>query len=134
MIELIPTQTPHDTPSDASHLIVIGQLSINLLTGCVQRDNGSIRLTKRELKLLTHLAQRAGQVVPKEELLQEVWGCCAGTGGTPAQVKNLVKRLRQKIEPDPKRLRYVLTAYGHGYFMPNHAEAESANDIVSSEN
>jgi two-component system alkaline phosphatase synthesis response regulator PhoP len=118
MIELTPDQTPNDTPSDSSQLIVVGHLSINLLTDCVQRDNLSFRLTKRELQLLTHLARRAGQVVPKEELLQEVWGCGAEACGMPAQVKNLVKRLRQKIEPDPENPRYLVTIYGHGYMVP----------------
>jgi two-component system, OmpR family, alkaline phosphatase synthesis response regulator PhoP len=118
MIEPIPTQTSNDLPSDSSHLIVVGQLSINLLIGCVQSNNRSIRLTMHEFKLLTHLARKAGHVVPKEDLLQEVWGYCVGTGGMPAQVKNLVRRLRQKIEPDPENPRYLVTIYGYGYMVP----------------
>jgi two-component system KDP operon response regulator KdpE len=83
-------------------------------------------------RLLARLVRNAGRVVAHAELLREVWDC--SDGGTPAQLKNCIKRLRQKIESDPKRPRYVLTAYGHGYFMPNHAEAESTNNIAPSEN
>ena len=129
MIELIPTQTSNDLPSDSPHLIVVGQLSINLLIGCVQSNNRSIRLTKLEFNVLVYLARNRGRVVSASELLQEVWSCCPENGGTRAQVKNCIKRLRGKIEPDPKRPCYVLTAYGHGYFMPAYVEAEQTDFI-----
>jgi two-component system, OmpR family, KDP operon response regulator KdpE len=129
MIELIPTQTSNDLPSDSSHLIVVGQLPINLLIGCVQSNNRSIRLTKLEFNVLVYLARNRGRVVSASELLQEVRSCCPENGGTRAQVKNCIKRLRGKIEPDPKRPCYVLTAYGHGYFMPAYVEAEQTDSI-----
>ncbi len=127
MIEPIPHQTPNDIAPDSSHLIIVGPLSIDLQAGCATLRAQQIQLTKLEFNVLAYLARDAGRVVSHTELLREVWGC--SDGGTPSQVKNCIKRLRGKIEPDPKRPHYVLTAYGHGYFMPACVEAEQTDPI-----
>jgi DNA-binding response OmpR family regulator len=72
-----------------------------------------VRLTPKELRLLQFLVARAGATVPAERLLVHVWG---GRGEADRQLlKQLVHRLRQKIEPDPQSPRYVLTDTGEGY-------------------
>ena len=127
MVELTPDHIQNDTPSEPPHLIVVGPLSIDLQACVAKLHEQQIQLAKLEFSVLVYLANNAGHVVSAVELLREVWGCpeC----GTPAQVKNCIKRLRGKIEPDPKRPRYVLTAYGHGYFMPAYVEAEQTDSI-----
>lgn len=135
MIELTPDHIPNDAPSEPSHLIVVGPLSIDLQACCAKLREQQIQLTKLEFNVLACLARNAGRVVSHAELLREVWGCPGG--GTPAQIKNCIKRLRQKIEPDPKRPSYLVTVYGHGYLMPNHAEAgrdDSASVSTPTEN
>jgi DNA-binding response OmpR family regulator len=134
MIELTPDQTPNDTPSDSSHLIVVGHLSLDLQARSAGLRGQPIQLTQLEYDLLACLARNAGRVVSRTEILREVWGC--PTGGTPAQIKNCMWRLRQKIEPDPKRPRYLVTVYGHGYLMPSRVEGEqtsSANGVAPPE-
>jgi DNA-binding response OmpR family regulator len=113
----------------SSQSITIGQLFIDSQAGCAKLDERPIRLTKLEFNVLIYLACNRGRVVSASELLQEVWSCCPENAGTRAQVKNCIKRLRGKIEPDPKRPCYVLTAYGHGYFMPAYVEAEQTDSI-----
>lgn len=80
----------------------------------------AVRLTPKELRLLQFLVARAGDTVPAERLLVHVWG---GRGEADRQLlKQLVHRLRQKIEPDPQSPRYVLTDAGEGYrFEPGAA-------------
>ena len=62
---------------------------------------------------MRRLAERAGHVVSRDELLRVVWGYL----DTPVTrtVDNMIARLRRKIEPDPKQPRYIRTAHGDGY-------------------
>ena len=71
------------------------------------------RLTQLELRLLQFLLANAGKVMPAERLLSHVWGHRAG--GDRQLLKQLVHRLRQKIEVDAAAPRYLLTVAGTGY-------------------
>ncbi|MEO0600584.1 MAG: winged helix-turn-helix domain-containing protein [Myxococcota bacterium] len=74
-------------------------------------------LTEIEARLLGYLADRAGTVVSRTELLTEVWGF-AGNSLSRA-CDNGVRRLRTKIEGDPSAPDHVLTVHGEGYrFVP----------------
>ena len=75
-------------------------------------DSRVILLTSREFELLAYLAKRTGRMVAGEELLREVWKCPPEAGGTEDQVKSCVKRLRRKVEPDPKRPVFLLSIAG----------------------
>jgi DNA-binding response OmpR family regulator len=94
--------------------LVRGDLTIDLGRRTVARRGAEeVRLTPLELRLLQMLAARAGETVASERLLVHVWG---GRGeGDRQLLKQLVRRLRQKIEPDPGAPRYVVTESGEGY-------------------
>lgn len=76
-------------------------------------DGAPTQLSKTEYRLLRALAQNLGKTLSHEALLTQVWG--------PAYSKEIefvwvyIRRLRRKIEPDPARPRYILTAPGVGY-------------------
>ena len=72
-----------------------------------------LRLTKLETRLLQILIANAGHVVGTERLLTHVWGH-RGSGDRQL-LKQLVRRLRQKIEADPAEPRYLQTEPGAGY-------------------
>ncbi|MGH7856324.1 MAG: winged helix-turn-helix domain-containing protein, partial [Candidatus Binatia bacterium] len=73
----------------------------------------SARLTQLELRLVQALFASAGEVVPTERLVSHVWG---GRGeGDRQLLKQLVRRLRQKIEIDPSAPALLETAVGVGY-------------------
>jgi DNA-binding response OmpR family regulator len=72
-----------------------------------------IVLSDREFELLRHLAERAGTVVTRSELLNLVWGY--SDTPTTRTVDNFIFRLRHKLEPDPHHPRYIRTAHGDGY-------------------
>ena len=80
----------------------------------VIRDNGQpVHLTNLELRLLYHLISRTGQTVTTEELNQRVWGYTGEVDNT--MLKNVVYRLRRKIESDPANPLIIQTVAGVGY-------------------
>ena len=72
-----------------------------------------IHLTNLELRLLYYLMGRPGRTLTTEELCQHVWSY--HSTGDPITLKNLVYRLRRKIEVDPAHPHYVHTVAGVGY-------------------
>jgi two-component system response regulator MtrA len=75
--------------------------------------SGAVRLTNLELRLLYYLMNRPGQIVTIEELNQRVWGYTAEVDNT--MLKNVVYRLRRKIESDPTNPLIIQTVTGAGY-------------------
>ena len=69
-------------------------------------------LAAREYELLAHLVQHDGEVLSRDDILREVWGWSFGEGST---VTVHVRRLREKIEQDPRRPLHLLTEWGAGY-------------------
>jgi DNA-binding winged helix-turn-helix (wHTH) protein/tetratricopeptide (TPR) repeat protein len=69
-------------------------------------------LSPIEVKLLGYLAERPGQLVGRDELLQRVWGYRDGIRSRT--IDNTVRRLRLKLEPDPSEPRYLHVVYGQG--------------------
>jgi DNA-binding response OmpR family regulator len=73
----------------------------------------SRRLTHLEFRLLYTLMTHRGQVLPTDIIVERVWGYSGQ--GDKELVRGLVSRLRTKVEPDPKRPRYIRTVPGVGY-------------------
>ncbi|MFL6258409.1 MAG: response regulator transcription factor [Thermoanaerobaculia bacterium] len=73
------------------------------------------RLTRLELRLLQILLANAGHTLPAERLLAHVWG--SRGSGDRQLLKQLVHRLRQKIEADAAEPRYLVTVSGVGYAL-----------------
>ncbi|HOG48102.1 MAG TPA: response regulator transcription factor [Anaerolineae bacterium] len=96
--------------------ITVGALAIDPASRRVTRDTVEIRLRPLEFKLLYHLAANAGRVVSYDELLNEVWGYNYDDGSHLA-IKAAIKRLRQQIEPEPARPRYILNVVKVGYVL-----------------
>jgi DNA-binding response OmpR family regulator len=74
-----------------------------------------VRLTKLEFRLLQLLFANAGHTLPTERLLRHVWG--NRVSDDRQLLKQLVHRLRLKIEPDVAEPRYLVTASGIGYVL-----------------
>ncbi len=90
-----------------------GDLVVDAAAGEVRKAGVTVALTPRELRLLTLLASNPGRVFPREELIDRALG--DDFQGFDRTVDAHVKNLRQKIEADPRRPRYVLTVHGTGY-------------------
>ena len=75
----------------------------------------SIKLTHLEFELLHCLLQRHGQTVAPSDILKEVWGYEPDDDIETIRVH--IRHLRTKLEPDPRRPRYIKTVYGAGYCL-----------------
>jgi two-component system, OmpR family, response regulator MtrA len=92
---------------------MFGPLAIDLGGRTVSRDGTEIPLTRTEFDLLTELAQRPGQVLTRDQLLDRVWGY--DYLGDSRLVDVAIGRLRSKIEEDAVNPRLILTVRGSGY-------------------
>jgi DNA-binding response OmpR family regulator len=102
--------TPHVAEGDPLHF---GSLTIRPDRRQVEVAGNPVDLTAREFDLLEFLAANPGRVFSRDELLDKVWDWAyASDGGT---VTVHIRRLRQKIEPDPERPRHIKTVWGVGY-------------------
>ena len=107
-----------DAPRDSSpsHLRA-GVLSLDLHTFTVQVGEGEeVLLTPVEFQLLEYLMRHSGQVISVQKLLDEVWNYYPGTGD-PALVRMYVRKVRTKIEPDPKEPIFLRSVPRHGYLI-----------------
>jgi DNA-binding response OmpR family regulator len=95
--------------------IVLGPTTVNFVTMRATRGGRDIRLTRREFDVLRCLAEHAGTVVHRDQLLTEVWGAQAVS--TTRAVDFAIARLRRKIEADAHVPRYLTTAHGDGYAL-----------------
>ena len=91
----------------------IGALTLNLGTREAAGPTGPVHLTPVEYRLLTCLARGHGLIVTQEQIIREVWGPDRVTD--TRGLRSYVKMLREKIEPDPARPRFLVTEPGVGY-------------------
>lgn len=94
--------------------IKVGQLIFSPMDRTFTKENKTpAKLTNLEICLLHVLMRSSPRIVPQEELIVRIWGHHRHvTGGA---LKNLVHRLRKKIEDDPDHPRHILTVSGMGY-------------------
>jgi len=78
-----------------------------------RRRGKPVGMTRKEFATLRLLVARAGQVVTREELLNEVWGYEAYP--VSRTVDNHIAALRAKLEADPARPVHIRTVHGVGY-------------------
>ena len=94
---------------ESSAPLAAGRIALDPAEHTVSVGNGApVRLTKLELRLLQLLLASAGRTVASDRLLAHVWG--HRSGGDRQLLKQLVHRLRQKIEPDPAAPTLLRTA------------------------
>jgi two-component system KDP operon response regulator KdpE len=102
-------------------ILSLGSTTVDLEKRRATRDGAEIHLTAIEFRLLACLAKHLGMVVTHKQLLQEVWG--------PTHVDDThylrvyMKQLREKLEPDPVRPKYLLTETGVGYRLVSDLDA-----------
>ena len=84
-------------------------------------------LAPLEYQLLDYLEGKRGQVCSRDELAEHLYPddmALAGDGVTDTRMDSVVKRLRRRIEPNPKEPRYILTVRGHGLRLNDGDEAD----------
>ena len=100
-------------PETGQAVFEAGELRIDLGRREVTVNGQPIHLTPNEYRLLGVLVKNADKVMTHRQLLHEVWG--PGSGQESHYLRVYMNQLRQKIEPDPARPRFLLTETGVGY-------------------
>jgi two-component system, OmpR family, KDP operon response regulator KdpE len=94
-------------------VVRIGPLEINLASRSGTIDGKRVVLGPKEYLVLQILAQHAGKVVTRQQIMKQVWG--ASHLEDTHYLRIVVRNLRKKIEVDPTRPRILLTELGVGY-------------------
>jgi DNA-binding response OmpR family regulator len=98
--------------ADAARVHVDGDLEVDVAARQARRGGNVVSLTAREFELLAFLVRHPRQAFRREEILEGVWGYRYGDAST---VTVHVRRLREKIEPDPANPVRIATVWGVGY-------------------
>lgn len=106
-----------DSASSVITSFVCGPLCVDFQREAVSLGGSSVRLTPTEYRLLRELTQNAGKLMSRSALLSRVWG--TSHLEETEYLSAFIRRLRRKIEPDPRRPVYILTEHRAGYrFVP----------------
>jgi two-component system KDP operon response regulator KdpE len=109
--------------NDSAPLLQIGSITVDLAARTALGPDGEIHLTPLEHRVLECLARRPGMIVTQKQLISDAWG--PGRLGDTRGLRSYIKTLRQKLEPDPSRPRYLITEAGIGYRLkPDESTAE----------
>lgn len=99
-------------PAPVPDILKLGNVEIDRNARRVLVDGAPVKLKEMEFKLLSYLAQNPNRVIPKEELLRNVWpDPYAGEGTLTVHIRHL----REKIEKDPNHPEIIHTVWGTGY-------------------
>lgn len=114
-------------------ILRIGAWCVNPVSGKLSRDGETAQLEVRALRLLLCLAERPGEVVSIDDLLNQVW---PGIAVTPDSVYQAVASLRRLLGDDPKQPAYIATVPRQGYRMvatvsPWTQETPTASDALN---
>ena len=104
--------TPAAAPP-ASEGYQFGDVRVDYRSAEVFKGADTIELSAREYQLLRYLIEHRGEIISRDQLLNEVWGYNAMPSTRTVDVH--VAWLRQKIEPNPRHPQYLLTVHGLGY-------------------
>jgi DNA-binding response OmpR family regulator len=100
-------------PGEERRSVAFGDVTLHFDRFEIERPDGTVKLTTREMGLLRALVDREGRAVTRGELLEDVWGLRPET--RTRVVDSFVARLRRYVEVDPSRPRHILSVRGHGY-------------------
>jgi two-component system, OmpR family, KDP operon response regulator KdpE len=99
--------------NETNAVLNLGEVQIDLTRRESHGPQGELHLTPLEYRVLESLARHTGLIVRQAQLIREVWG--PGRADDTGNLRVCMKNLRSKVEPDPRRPRYLITEAGLGY-------------------
>ena len=99
--------------AEPGDVILVGDLKLDIPRMRTEIAGRSVELTTSEFQLLATLARQPGRIFTRAQLLDAIRGVAFES--YERAIDTHVKNLRRKLEPEPRRPRYLLTAYGVGY-------------------
>jgi two-component system, OmpR family, KDP operon response regulator KdpE len=107
-------------------VVHIGECELDLKRRVAKGPAGAIHLTPLEFRVLEALARGGGLIVTQQQIIREVWG--PGREHDTRNLRVIIRSLRQKLEPDPPRPRYLITESGVGYRLRLSGDADSRGE------
>jgi DNA-binding response OmpR family regulator len=90
-----------------------GDVELNFKKHTARKRGQALDLSAREFEILRYLIRHRGEIVTRDQLLDEVWGY--DSMPVTRTVDNHIARLRQKIEQDPSSPQHIITVHRIGY-------------------
>ncbi|MBX9032772.1 response regulator transcription factor [Gordonibacter massiliensis (ex Traore et al. 2017)] len=114
-IEALLRRRDHARPDAAAKRSTIeaGDLVLDLGSYEAVKAGRPLDLTAKEFEILSFMAQHPGQVFTRDQLFENVWGEDVVSDANTITV--FIRKIREKVEDDPSKPRYVLTVWGVGY-------------------
>jgi DNA-binding response OmpR family regulator len=114
LVARVRTVLRRSAPKSPSGPVEFEGVEVDVSRRVATVDGRPVELTAKEFDLLAFLVAHARQVFSRSDLLERVWGSSA-EWQDPATVTVHIRRIRQKIEPDPQNPIRVQTVWGIGY-------------------
>lgn len=104
-----------ETEEDSGNVVKSGDVSMDTDRRSLRIAGEDINLTSKEFDMLLLLVNHPGKVYSRDSLLHTIWG--SDYPGDARTVDVHIRRLREKIEPNPSEPKYVHTKWGVGYYF-----------------
>ena len=102
-----------DNDTRKSSVLDLPPFSLDINKRKLYKDGNVVDLTPTEFSIVKFLMMNASDSLSRDQILQEVWG---STGLYDYKIVDVnIRRIRNKIEEDPSKPKYILTAWGYGY-------------------
>ena len=114
--------------AEQSSVLRLSDIEVDLAKRETHGPQGEVHLTPLEYRVLECLARHLGSIVVQNQLVREVWG--PERLGDTRSLRVCMKNLRHKLEPDPRKPRYLITEAGLGYRLraDDDADAQDSTD------
>lgn len=112
-IEALLRRSPTQTNGHAKDAFRFDEIAVDFKRATVAKGKDAVELSAMEFKLLQYLIENRGIVHSRDHLLDQVWGYDAMPSTRTVDVH--IAWLRQKLEPNPKRPKFIQTVHGLGY-------------------
>lgn len=99
--------------NDYNQVITVGDLEIDLIARSFKKNNSLIKLTSTEYNLISLFAKNEGKILTHRTILKEIWG--QSYLNETQYLRVFIAQLRKKIEDNPNKPKYIITASGIGY-------------------
>ncbi len=101
--------------NEEEKIVTFGSVSVNITARTVEKNGAPVSLSLREFDLLAYLCEHKNTAVPKDKLLAEVWGAFSMV--EPSTLTVHIRWLREKLEDDPAKPKFIKTVFKVGYML-----------------
>lgn len=101
--------------TEEEKIVTFGNVTVNITARTVTKNGEPVSLSLREFDLLAYLCEHKNTAVPKDKLLAEVWGAFSMV--EPSTLTVHIRWLREKLEDEPAKPKYIKTVFKVGYML-----------------